>query len=79
MCCGAELIDTRLSGANLTDANLVGADLSGALNLTQGQLDLACGMPKALPPGLIVKPCSPDWFERSIRSRYHRAVLTKPR
>jgi hypothetical protein len=49
-----------LSGAKLNDANLTGAKLSGALNLTQPQLDKAsCGTDATLPEGLTLKPC-PD-------------------
>jgi uncharacterized protein YjbI with pentapeptide repeats len=52
---GADLLRTNLSGADLTEANL-----SGARNLTQDQLDQACGKPEALPPGLSLdKPCPP--------------------
>jgi uncharacterized protein YjbI with pentapeptide repeats len=60
---GANLSDTDLgladlSHTNLTDADLSGADLARADNLTQVQLDQACGKPKALPPGLTLdKPC----------------------
>jgi hypothetical protein len=60
---GAILIGTRLQGANLTGAllqgaNLTDADLTSAQNLTQAQLDGACGKPKALPEGLkLDKPC----------------------
>lgn len=62
---GAELYSADLSGANLFTANLSGADLSGAklsgahLNLTQEQLDTACGNADTkLPEGLTIKPCS---------------------
>jgi uncharacterized protein YjbI with pentapeptide repeats len=71
----ANLSDTRLAGANLNDAdlsradlsgadlngaNLSGANLSGARNLTQPQLDEACGSDVKLPPGLTLdKPCPP--------------------
>jgi uncharacterized protein YjbI with pentapeptide repeats len=52
---GADLGFASLSGAYLTDA-----DLTDAKNLTQAQLDQACGKPKALPPGLTLdKPCPP--------------------
>jgi hypothetical protein len=71
---GADLSDANLSGANLIGANLSGAslsraDLSGALlsradlssakNLTQPQLDAACGDASTKPPeGLKPpKPC----------------------
>jgi hypothetical protein len=42
----------------LTGADLSDADLTNAKNLTQEQLDKACGKPKSLPPGLALdKPC----------------------
>lgn len=40
-----------LSGANLSRTDLTGADLSGAKNLTQEQLDKACGNADTKPPG----------------------------
>jgi hypothetical protein len=47
-----------LGGAWLTGANLSGADLSGALNITQAQLDDACGTDvNLLYRGLTLKPC----------------------
>jgi uncharacterized protein YjbI with pentapeptide repeats len=55
----AELSNANLSDANLSDANLSGANLSGAKNLTQTQLDKACGNGTKLPEGLILVPCSP--------------------
>jgi hypothetical protein len=71
----ADLRDADLRDADLRDADLLGVDLSGATlraakNLTQTQLDGACGAPSAaiafLPPeGLTVKPCqeptTPQW------------------
>jgi uncharacterized protein YjbI with pentapeptide repeats len=63
---GADLGGAELSGADLSDANLSGADLrgaklSGALNLTQTQLDEACGNANTkLPEGLTLKPCPTD-------------------
>ena len=62
---GADLRDARLDGAslsdaNLTGANLTGADLRGTKNLTQMQLDQACGDAHTkLPGGLTIKPCPP--------------------
>jgi uncharacterized protein YjbI with pentapeptide repeats len=52
---------TNLSGATLTGALLSGADLTDAQNLTQEQLDKACGtgvkgLDKLSPP-LTIKPC----------------------
>jgi hypothetical protein len=50
---GANLIGARLAGANLSPANL-----SGAKNLSQRQLDEACGNELTkLPEGLTLKPC----------------------
>jgi uncharacterized protein YjbI with pentapeptide repeats len=73
---GANLTGAKLSGANLTGASLSGADLGGAnlsganlseanltrtTNLTQTQLDAACGNANTkLPEGLTIKPCSTD-------------------
>ena len=62
---GADLRDARLDGAslsdaNLTGANLTGADLRGTKNLTQMQLDQACGDAHTkLPEGLTIMPCPP--------------------
>src|SRR5262245_41648506 len=56
----------NLSGANLSDTDLSGADLSGAnlsdaKNLTQTQLDKACGNENTkLPERLTLKTCSTD-------------------
>jgi hypothetical protein len=61
----ANLIHAKLAGADLSRAYLGNADLSranltDAHNLTQAQLDQACGKPMALPPGLTLdKPCPP--------------------
>jgi hypothetical protein len=66
----ADLTDADLTDADLTDANL-GNGRSGPApssspvepsevhNLTQTQLNLACGKPKALPPGLILNKACP--------------------
>jgi hypothetical protein len=58
-----------LSGANLIDADLLGAHLSrahlsGANNLTQAQLDQACGTKAKLLEGLTLRPCPADWWQR---------------
>jgi uncharacterized protein YjbI with pentapeptide repeats len=51
--------DAGQNRANLSHANLSGANLSRAVNLTQTQLDVACGdINTKLPAGLTVKPCS---------------------
>jgi uncharacterized protein YjbI with pentapeptide repeats len=57
----ADLTDADLSGADLSGADLSGADLSGAKNLTQGQLNQACGTHVTLPEGKVqdLKPCPP--------------------
>jgi len=50
----------KLIGAQVTFAGLKDADLSGARNLTQAELDNACGKLAALPSGLTLdKPCPP--------------------
>ena len=53
----ADLFRADLSGATLSRANLSRADLSGVENLTQAQLDQACGTDAKLPEGLTLKPC----------------------
>ena len=55
---GADLIGADLSYANLSGANLMATDLTAALNLTQGQLDTACGNAETkLPEGFKLKDC----------------------
>jgi hypothetical protein len=54
---GANLFLADLRGAFLRGANLIGAHLTGAKNLTQTQLDQACGMYVQLDPPLTIKPC----------------------
>jgi uncharacterized protein YjbI with pentapeptide repeats len=54
---GAHLHDAHLHDAKLNGADLSDADLSGAHNLTQAQLDQACGTGTQLPPSLTLKPC----------------------
>jgi len=62
----ADLRNTNLSGVDLSGAHLTGADLSyanlsDAENLTQTQLDEACGNANTkLPEGLTLKSCSTD-------------------
>jgi uncharacterized protein YjbI with pentapeptide repeats len=61
----AHLSRADLSGADLSGADLSGADLSGAENLTQEQLDYACGenvkgldnLDPPLDPVPTLKPC----------------------
>jgi hypothetical protein len=56
----ANLTGANLTGTSLSGANLTGADLRGAKNLTQMQLDQACGDAHTkLPEGLTIKPCPP--------------------
>ena len=63
---GARLMATNLSGANLsgadlTGAHLNGANLTGAKNLTQEQLDKACGNADTkLPEGLTLAECKEE-------------------
>jgi uncharacterized protein YjbI with pentapeptide repeats len=58
---GADLSGADLSRANLSRANLSDANLIEAKNLTQTQLDKACGNANTnLPEGLTLKPCSTD-------------------
>ncbi|MGC0389367.1 pentapeptide repeat-containing protein [Bradyrhizobium sp. USDA 241] len=57
----ADLSRANLSGASLLGATLLDADLSGARNLTQAQLDKACGNANTkLPEGLTIKRCPTD-------------------
>jgi uncharacterized protein YjbI with pentapeptide repeats len=52
----ADLSGAHLSRADLSLADLTGANLRGAKNLTQEQLDQACGNADTKPPeGLTVK------------------------
>jgi uncharacterized protein YjbI with pentapeptide repeats len=55
---GADLTGANLRGADLTGADLRGADLSNARELTQQNLDKACGdHATELPPGLTLRNC----------------------
>ena len=55
---GATLTGARLAGANLIRTHIEDTDLSGAIGLTQEQLQLACANDNTTPPpGLTVKPC----------------------
>ncbi len=54
----ANLRGANLQRADLLRANLQGADLREAVELTQEQLDLACGDAETkLSPGMFIKPC----------------------
>jgi uncharacterized protein YjbI with pentapeptide repeats len=55
----SKLGDADLGGASLSAADLSEADLRDAKNLTQEQLDTACGTNAKLSPGLTLKPCPP--------------------
>lgn len=57
---GATVWSTNFSGADLKLAILNDADLAGALDLTQSQLDQACGSNAKLPGGLTLNECSTD-------------------
>jgi uncharacterized protein YjbI with pentapeptide repeats len=58
---GAHLSGAVLSDANLSNADLSDADLSGVKNLTQTQLDEACGDANTkLPEGLILNNICPS-------------------
>ena len=56
----AQLTGADLNSANLRGANLSNANLSNVRNLTQEQLDEACGTDTKLPPDLTLKPCRPQ-------------------
>ena len=53
----AELSGANLSYASVAGANLSDADLRNVRNLTQAQLDLACGAKVKLPAGMMLQPC----------------------
>ena len=53
---GAKLDGAILSGAKLGSSSFGGADLR-ASNITQAQLDQACGTNVKLDPGLTIRPC----------------------
>ena len=64
----SKLRDTTFAGADLARARLDRSDFSGAnlahaRNLTQAQLDSACGDPDTkLPPGLTISTCWESWM-----------------
>ena len=60
---GANLNGVDLEHADLTGANLTAAELSDTRNLSQRQLDLACGDDAKLPQGLTLKPCPPGSYK----------------
>ena len=53
----AILIEADLAGTKLGSAKLNGANLEDAKNLSQKQLDEACGEATRLPEGLAIGPC----------------------
>ncbi|MFF1273162.1 pentapeptide repeat-containing protein [Streptomyces marokkonensis] len=53
---GADLRDADLIGADLRDADLTGADLTGALFLTQAQLNAARGDAATVLPPALTRP-----------------------
>ncbi|MET9803868.1 pentapeptide repeat-containing protein [Streptomyces sp. NPDC006368] len=53
---GADLRRADLLGADLRDARLAGADLTGALFLTQPQIDAARGDARTVLPGTLTRP-----------------------
>jgi hypothetical protein len=73
----ADLRASNLTGADLTDADLSGADLRSS-NITQQQLDNACGSGTKLPPGLGIQPCRartvlrPDADDDATKADRHR-------
>jgi len=58
---GASLVGAKLQSTNLSGAHLDGANLLRSENLSQMQLDGACGADAMLPPGLTLKPCLAQW------------------
>jgi Pentapeptide repeats (8 copies) len=58
---GADLRYADLMGTNLGRANLTGANLTGAIFLTQGQLELADGSPRTILPAPLQIPA--HWSE----------------
>ncbi|MEU0665601.1 pentapeptide repeat-containing protein [Streptomyces lavendulocolor] len=59
---GADLRDADLLGADLRDAGLAGADLTGALFLTQPQLNAARGDDRTALPARLTRPA--HWTPR---------------
>lgn len=61
---GADLTGVDLLGADLRDARLDGADLSGALFLTQAQVNSARGTPATQLPRVLSRPG--HWFQEGV-------------
>ena len=57
----ANLRDANLKDADLRGANLSDTNLGDAKDLTQAQLDGACGTNAKLPGSLSLKRCPKDW------------------
>ena len=75
----ANLRGSNLDGANLTDANLSGADLRDT-NVTQRQLDSACGSGTKLPSGLGILPCSATIITgRDIKALEQQPIVDQAR
>jgi hypothetical protein len=78
---GVHLTNADLRGSDLNGANLAGADLSGSdlreTNITQQQLNSACGSETRLPLGLTVSPClAPDAPSSSAKGLRRRMVTS---
>jgi len=65
---GADLRQADLLGADLRDADVCGADLSGALFLTQPQLNAAHGDSATLVPDTLVRPA--HWPDTSSAGQH---------
>jgi uncharacterized protein YjbI with pentapeptide repeats len=61
------LAGAQLDRANLTGAGLFGADLTGAVGVTQGQVDAARGDGRTVLPDGLTRPVS--WPERAPARR----------
>jgi hypothetical protein len=74
----ADLREADLSGADLTGANLSGSDLIGS-NVTQQQLDNACGSGAKLPAGRRIGPCPllPSGIDPTIEHDPSNQVIIK--
>jgi hypothetical protein len=79
---GARLTNADLRGSNLSGANLSGANLSNTdlrdTNVTQQQLDRACGSETKLPAGLRIEPCpAPTASKVDANVTDHRASVVQ--
>ncbi len=77
---GANLADVDFSGADVNNASFDGADLRGAIldtseNLTQGQLNAACGDDQTrLPSEMHIDPC-PGFVPYQIQTPLKHAII----